>query len=65
MVNDFVELLIDNFKQQVDSKETALGKGSAQDYAEYREMVGRLRGLREAIETVKDLAKKLESLDDD
>ncbi len=42
-----------------------LGSGSAKDYAEYREVVGVLRGLLQANQNIEDLADRLKDSDND
>jgi len=42
-----------------------LGTGSAKDYAEYREVVGVIRGLLQANQNIEDLADRLKENDDD
>ncbi len=42
-----------------------LGSGSAKDYAEYREVVGVLRGLLQANQNIEDLMDRAKEHDDD
>lgn len=42
-----------------------LGSGSAKDYAEYREVVGVLRGLLQANQNIEDLMDRAKELDDE
>jgi len=42
-----------------------LGMGSAKDYAEYREIVGVLRGLLHASQNIEDLLERVKERDDE
>lgn len=52
----------EEFKQQAVS---SLISGSAKDYAEYRELVGIIRGLSHANLNIQDLLRKLKNDNDD
>jgi len=56
-------------RSQINDKQAqmahALSSGAAKDYAEYRAICGEIRGLSIAEGYVLDLAKKMESNDDD
>ena len=43
----------------------SLGDGGADDYPQYREMCGQIRGLLYAQDLISDLAKKLENFEDE
>lgn len=45
-------------------QQTFLNGGGAKDFAEYRHVVGVIRGLTHADQLIKDLAQKLEHADD-
>ena len=42
-----------------------LGTGSAKDYAEYREVVGVLRGLLQANQNIEELMERAKEMDND
>jgi hypothetical protein len=42
-----------------------LGAGSAKDYAEYREVVGVLRGLLQANQNIEELMERAKEMDND
>ena len=59
------ELIIkknNEFRQQV---EDSLAAGAAKDYAEYRELVGVIRGLNHSNLNIQDLLRKLKDDNDD
>lgn len=60
----FQYLLDQNHKRRLDLLDY-LGTGSAKDYAEYREVVGVLRGLLQANQNIEDLADRLKETDND
>jgi hypothetical protein len=60
----FQYLLDQNHKRRLDLLDY-LGTGSAKDYAEYREVVGVLRGLLQANQNIEDLADRLKDSDND
>jgi len=60
----FQYLLEQNHKRRLDLMDY-LGTGSAKDYAEYREVVGVLRGLLQANQNIEDLADRLKDSDND
>ena len=59
------DVLIGAFETQISQAQESLGDGAAKDYAEYREVCGRIRGLRLAIYEVQALAKNQRESDDD
>lgn len=65
MAMSIFEVLDRDFQDQVESTTEALISGKAKDYAEYREMCGRIRGLRYAQQANNDLAKRYRDGDDD
>jgi hypothetical protein len=60
-----LDVLLEKFEEDVSSSTEYLSAGGAKSFDEYREVVGRIRGLRLAIQTTKDLAKNLMDSDDD
>lgn len=59
------DVLIENFETQVSQAADFLVGGGAKDFAEYREICGRIRGLRIAIFETQALAKTQMESDDD
>ena len=57
MAKTVFDVLIQKYEEDVASSVTFLANGGAQAYDDYREVVGRIRGLRLAIETTKDLLR--------
>lgn len=65
MAKTVYDVLIDKHEEDVDSSTQFLVNGGAKDFAEYREIVGRIRGLQLAIQTTKDLLRSMEDNDDE
>lgn len=59
-----VEVASGNIDSKVKQLEEALGRGSAKDFGEYREMCGEIKGLLTARNFLADLTKNLEQLDE-
>jgi len=59
------DVLIEKFEEDIASSADFLINGGAKDYAEYREVVGRVRGLRLAVQSTKDLSRSQDEEDDD
>ncbi len=57
MAKTVYDVLITKFEEDVDSSTQFLVSGGAKDLPEYREVVGRIRGLQLAIQTTKDLLR--------
>ena len=64
MIDKYLRLLTKQIDDKVEILREATGNGSARDYAEYREMVGVIKGLHTARLNVLDLLDKLEEPDD-
>jgi hypothetical protein len=64
MIDKYLRLLTKQIDDKVEILREAAGNGSARDYAEYREMVGVIKGLHTARLNVLDLLDKLEEPDD-
>ena len=62
MAKSVFDVLLMKYGEDVSSSTQFLANGGAKDFAEYREVVGRIRGLQLAIQTTQDL---LRSQDDD
>jgi len=60
----FDEVVVKELTARKRSLEEALAAGAAKDIAEYRYMVGEIRGLSLAIGTITDLAANLRDNDD-
>jgi hypothetical protein len=58
------DVLVEKYEEDVASSADFLVNGGAKDYAEYREVAGRIRGLRLAIQTTKDLSRSQMEDDD-
>jgi hypothetical protein len=65
MAKTVYDVLIDKCDEDIDASIEFLVSGTAKDYAEYREVVGRIRGLRLAIQTIKDLSRSQMEDDDE
>lgn len=59
------DVLIDKFEEDVAASTQFLANGGAKDFHEYREAVGRIRGLQLAVQTTKDLMRSQMEEDDD
>jgi len=64
MSNDTLTYIVRNLKEEQLSISAHLADGGASDYAEYRFLVGKLRGLLTAQAIAEDLAKRLEMLNE-
>ena len=58
MASNFWEDIEERIEASIASVQQALGKGAAEDYPAYREDVGRIRGLRSALQELNDLRRK-------
>ena len=65
MAKTVYDVLIDKCDEDIDASIEFLVSGTAKEYAEYREIVGRIRGLRLAIQTIKDLSRSQMEDDDE
>jgi hypothetical protein len=59
------DVLIEKMGEDVRASAEFLVAGSAKDYAEYREVVGRIRGLRLSIGATEDLKRSQMEEDND
>jgi len=64
MDNDMLTYIVRNLKEEQQSITNHLADGGASDYADYRFLVGKLRGLLSAQDIAEDLAKRLEMSDE-
>ena len=60
-----MQLLLGKNEQRRQELLGHLGMGSAKDYAEYREIVGVLRGLLHASQNIEDLLERAKEIDDE
>ena len=65
MAKTVFDVLITKFEEDVASSTQFLVGGGAKSFDEYREVVGRIRGLQLAIQTTKDLSRSQMEEDDD
>jgi len=66
MAKSVFDVLTLKHEEDVASSTQFLVGGGAKDFAEYREVVGRIRGLQLAIQTTKDLSRsQMEEEDND
>lgn len=57
MAKTVFDALIDKYEEDIASSTQFLVNGGAKSFDEYREVVGRIRGLQLAIQTTKDLSR--------
>ena len=60
-----MKLLMDKNKLRSEELLKHLGSGAAKDYAEYREIVGVLRGLLHASQNIEDLLERVKENEDE
>ena len=65
MAKTVYDVLIEKHEEDVASSTQFLVGGGAKDFAEYREVVGRIRGLRLAIQSTIDLLRSMEDNEDE
>ena len=65
MAKTVFDVLLEKHEEDVASSTQFLASGGPKDYAEYKEVVGRIRGLQLAIQTTKDLQRNFTEEDDD
>ena len=65
MAKTVFDVLTNNIDEQISSAQRFLSGGSPKDYAEYREVVGLIRGLEASKSYVEDLARNYMENDDD
>ena len=64
MAKTVFDALIDKHEEDVASATQFLVSGGAKSFDEYKEVVGRIRGLQLAIQTTKDLSRNYMEDDD-
>jgi hypothetical protein len=65
MAKTVFDVLNERIDEQISSAQVFLSSGSAKDYANYREVVGLLRGLEVSKQFVEDLSRNFMDDDDD
>ena len=65
MAKTVFDVLIDKFEEDVTSATQFLVGGGAKSFDDYKEVVGRIRGLQLAIQTTKDLSRSQMEEDDE
>ena len=65
MAKTVFDVLIEKFEEDVSSSTQFLVGGGAKSFDDYKEVVGRIRGLQLAIQTTKDLSRSQMEEDDD
>ena len=65
MAKTVFDVLIEKFEEDVASSTQFLVGGGAKSFDDYREVVGRIRGLQLAIQTTKDLSRSQMEEDED
>lgn len=60
MAKSIIQVVIEAMDNDIASTTEFLISGSVKDFAEYREAVGRIRGLRLAVQAIKDLMRNNE-----
>ena len=64
MAKTVFDALIDKHEEDVASATQFLASGGVKNFDEYKEVVGRIRGLQLAIQTTKDLSRNYMEDDD-
>ena len=65
MAKTVFDVLANKIEVEIASAQNFLEAGSAKDYANYREIVGLIRGLKSSVQHIQDLAKQQLEGDDD
>ena len=65
MAKTVFDVLKDKIDDNISSAQSFLSGGSAKDFADYREVVGLIRGLEASKSYIEDLAKNYMDDDDD
>jgi hypothetical protein len=64
MIDKYLHLLTKQIDDKIELLREAIGSGSARDYAEYKGMVGEVKGLLTCRLNITDLLDKVEESDD-
>lgn len=65
MAKTVFDVLVQKFEEDISSSTQFLIGGGVKSFDEYKEVVGRIRGLQLAIQTTKDLSRSQMEEDDD
>ena len=65
MAKTVFDVLIEKFEEDISSSSQFLVGGGAKSFDEYKEVVGRIRGLQLAMQTTKDLSRSQMEEDDE
>lgn len=65
MAKTVFDVLNERIDEQISSAQVFLSGGSAKDYANYREIVGLIRGLEASKQFIEDLSRNYMDDDDD
>lgn len=65
MAKTVFDVLVDKFEEDISSSTQFLIGGGVKNFDEYKEVVGRIRGLQLAIQTTKDLSRSQMEDDDE
>jgi hypothetical protein len=65
MAKTVFDVLIEKFEEDINSSTQFLVGGGAKNFDDYKEVVGRIRGLQLATQTTKDLSRSQMEDDDD
>ncbi len=65
MAKTVFDVLNDRIDEQISSAQVFLNSGSAKDYANYREVVGLIRGLETSKQHIEDLSRNFMEDDHD
>lgn len=64
MATDAMSGLLETFEEEIDSLTIAITSGGAKDYAEYKEMCGRIQAFRRSREIVQTMERLLQYQDE-
>ena len=65
MARTVFDVLTERIDEEISSAQTFLNGGSAKDYAQYKEIVGLIRGLEAGKSYIEDLSRNYMDNDDD
>lgn len=64
MDNDIMSLLLKQMEEDKQSVVIAITRGNIKDFAEYQSLCGRIRGISDCQQLVKDMESRLQRQDD-
>jgi hypothetical protein len=65
MAKTIFQVLEERITEEIEIAQETMGSGSVNDFSEYKELCGLIRGLRTALREVRDLAKNFMEDDND